>query len=170
MLFSVGEFLDDEISFEKVAHYKLYIVRENETVFYVGKSKRDAHSRLLEHFGIGTFGFHISSLGRLVLKNLPISRDWQIELLNPEDCGIDELDFAEEALIYELRPCLNKTSNRNPSPLPEEYQEDNSEGAIRAVSALLGMEYKKTDEEIEKEKVLKQLQREVLSKLYMIYG
>lgn len=109
--------------------YSLYVVRDGETVFYVGQTTDAIETRLQRHA--------LSSLGQFITANAPESDGWQVELVDHRDCApavraglwptlpdgarLDP-DIAEIALIRVLRPCLNSTYNTNPRPLPERYQ------------------------------------------------
>lgn len=133
---TVGDLQNDDTEL-KMIPYSLYVVREGETVFYVGKSKRSVYTRLLEHIGIGRHG-SITPLGRLILDNLPTSKTWHIDLTTLEETGEQYLGWAEEILIRKLRPCLNAASNPNPSPLPEKYRSDRGAAASRAMRKAFG--------------------------------
>jgi hypothetical protein len=130
----------------------LYIVRDGEVIFYVGQSGRGIRFRLFQHH-------RETSLGNLIQDNLPDSMGWQIDLLTVQDClsqikkhfpYISEsfilkednafIDRAEEAMIRELRPCLNGTWNLNPNPLPDKYKRP--EEAKRKAAGLLHVPYR----------------------------
>lgn len=138
---TVDDLLDgtlDEMGMESLGH-NIYIVRDGDTVFYVGQSG-DPIDRLLTHLGRGTRSWCAgpSSLGQLIVSNLPESGGWQIELMILGDCepyintvwpwmkrfsirGDDWEGLAEKAMIRTLHPCLNTTHNENPIPLPKHY-------------------------------------------------
>lgn len=112
----------------------LYVVRDGDTVFYVGSTGRGVFSRLLWHVGEGEWGRRgLSSLGDLITENAPESDLWQVDCYTlieikqtverqfPGRAGYG-VGLAEKALIRELRPCLNATYNENPSPLPQHYK------------------------------------------------
>jgi hypothetical protein len=120
----------------------IYIVRDGETVFYVGMSMRGCVSRIIEHLGMGREG--MTSLGYFIKANIPASYSWQVELLEVEDYepilrkiypNYDLLKAdgdhyfrneyvtsqVEFELISNLGPCLNGSHNYNSKPLPERY-------------------------------------------------
>jgi hypothetical protein len=106
---TVGELSDgtlDEV--EGVYDCIIYVVRENELIFYVGESA-NVIERLNWHLGQGNFGWGSNSeLGRFIRENLPTARDWQVELLTPEDCifipeRMTELKFEVEPTGIYLR-------------------------------------------------------------------
>ena len=127
--------------------YSLYVVRDGETVFYVGKT-RQIEARLALHLE------HRSLIGTLITRNKPQSDAWQVDLIAAEDCqdivraifppvkdiSADEVaaffghpppdspravsvEKAERALIRFLHPCLNAIHNIEPGRLPERYRE-----------------------------------------------
>lgn len=121
----------------------LYLYREDETVFYIGRST-SPFERLQEHLGRGAYTRHISPLGMLILAHLPLSLTWLIELRSVGDCeelvrryrpecyewylgqrrkGLtrEASEVAEETLIEHYRPCLNRMGNRQGQTLPERY-------------------------------------------------
>lgn len=138
---TIGQILDETVSRE--ANYHIYLVRENETVFYIGQSS-SIYDRLESHLGMD-WRHAPSVLGKLALENLPMSRAWAVELYSLEDCEqrtleymTNELgctfytkevyyhagggvDFAERAFISLYHPCLNTTYNLSPTKLPERY-------------------------------------------------
>lgn len=145
---TVQKALDHEVEGYKVngllVGYTLYLVRDGETVFYIGKSMEPLH-RLQYHLG-RTWNEVYSALGECIVANAPASYEWTVELWKPEECvefvrerylfissqmadmvtetftrTLDR-DIAEEALIYRFRPCLNKDGNLHPTPLPEQYK------------------------------------------------
>jgi len=100
----------------------LYLVRDDETVFYVGQSFVAFH-RVWEHFYGGFKGR--SLLGRFIICNWPTSMRFSVELLNSRSSRFDlvqnDLDLSEQLLIREHAPCLNTTFNPNPTPIPDQY-------------------------------------------------
>ncbi len=112
------------------APYCLYLVRHEDTVFYIGQSHNPLE-RLHAHMGL--MQYEMSDLGACILGNVPDSHSWQVELYTlPEladavtrNYGYQlpryDIDIAEASMIRLHRPCFNVTYNRNPSPLPEAY-------------------------------------------------
>jgi len=89
---TIGALLDGTLADLDTTDHHLYVVRDGDVVFYVGKSQ-DVIDRLRSHVGKGTWG-HMSgrsSLGRLIEDNLPGARHWQIELLTPSECGVEPI-------------------------------------------------------------------------------
>ncbi len=128
---SIREVLDGS---SPVADMKgsVYVVREGDTVLYVGKADRMClRDRLHWHLGEGLAG--ISSLGDLIKANEPDSYQWQVQVLSVEECNEllhahgdphtrRKVNTAETYMIKLLRPCLNRTSNVDPMPLPMQYR------------------------------------------------
>lgn len=142
---TVGDLLDgnlDELALE-VRDHNIYIVRDNKTVLYVGRSWHPV-DRLWGHLGRGNLAFGSSSeAGRFIKVNLPESREWQIQLLTIADCepyfkqcwwrGRNDMRLmrdsivkdCEDTLIWHYRPCFNIQGNQGPgkrTPLPEHYK------------------------------------------------
>lgn len=84
---TVGELLDGDLEVDTRGHY-IYIVRDDDTVFYVGQTKRGIGNRIREHCGAGQRPGK-TRMGRLIESNLPLSLGWQVELLTVKDCGIE---------------------------------------------------------------------------------
>lgn len=126
--------------------YQIYVIREEETVFYVGKSG-DPEARLLSHLGMDWHA-DTSPIGRFIIRQVPASGSWLFLQYTVEECipfvdqyratlpGTDQalfrmfgdqnrcdVDFAEEALIKIHRPHFNTAMNPDPCPLPEKYRE-----------------------------------------------
>jgi hypothetical protein len=101
----------------------VYVVRDGETVLYVGKATAGIRERWLcsrsPHISVNGFGWHAySSIGWTITEHLPQSRCWQIDLYTAEECqeiikrhfpycDHRSTNYAELALIQELRPRLN---------------------------------------------------------------
>ena len=138
---TVGEMLDRKLDIKALVSCQLYVVRDGDTIFYVGQSK-SIESRFLEHLGISARGWpaYESQLGRLIRENAPESQHWQVELYSIKELEVDDVDFAEEALINILRPCLNARYNDDPSVLPDRYIDRDAREAAqkRAVLAAFG--------------------------------
>lgn len=124
---TVGDVLDDRLPESGFEQFQIYIFREDDLIFYVGKTEQHILDRLAEHLGLS---FRSASLiGQLVEDNAPLSYAWQIDLLTLEDCfpfvhrhfpNATEIDLrlAERATILEFSPALNSESNPHPSSLP----------------------------------------------------
>lgn len=119
----------------------IYVVRDGETVFYVGKTRDTIGNRVRRHMdGLGR-------LGTLIIENLPGSGRWQIECMTLEDCEpfVRQqfpvlkswgADYAEVAVIRALNPCLNVAYNEDPSGLPARYDRRGEEVKREAVKRL----------------------------------
>lgn len=152
MTITISQFIKDEYDVERVYKegHRIYVVREGDIVFYVGQSK-NIPQRLLQHLGISHLPTGVSELGRLVLRNGPVSRNWQIDLMTLADCvpsverfggytdnGSCDPETAEAAMILAYKPCMNRALNPDPTPLPDQYCEDpDGQGAMEAVRAVL---------------------------------
>lgn len=110
--------------------YCIYVVRENETVFYVGKSERSLN-RLEEHFSPSSRRSSGGAIGKFYRQHIEESHRWKIRLYTLEDCQPyiqhlpapkrQLLSYVEIAMIQHFRPCLNVKNNPNPSRLPDKY-------------------------------------------------
>jgi hypothetical protein len=100
----------------------LYIIRDENLVFYIGQSCL-AFDRVWDHLKSGFKGR--SDVGLFILCNWPKSMNYEIELLasNAPEFEVvgNNLLRAEEMLIKKHRPCFNISQNRDPSPIPEQY-------------------------------------------------
>jgi hypothetical protein len=105
----------------------LYIIRDEETVFYVGQSYQ-AFDRVWNHIRTGYRAR--SDVGRFLLCNWPKSLNYEIELLSSESPEFAEVNNdvirAEALLINRYKPCLNDSLNADPVELPEKYFPPNS--------------------------------------------
>lgn len=118
----------------------LYMIRDGDTVFYVGQSQNPI-SRLWDHLGHGRA--LPSRTGRFIHINAPESLAFQIEILSPGEVSNEILEAAkywsnlagiklhfdhglitqaEQILIAKYAPCFNVVYNRDPTPLPEKYK------------------------------------------------
>lgn len=96
---TVGDLADGRLDDLDTRGHRLYLVRDGETVLYVGQS-RDPIDRLFGHFGYGTWGMRgPSRLGQLIMANLPEARAWVIDILTPADC--EPIMQASRPGIYE---------------------------------------------------------------------
>jgi hypothetical protein len=103
--------------------YDLYLVRDAEVVFYVGKSEL-AFFRIWQHILDGYKGR--STLGRFILCNWRASMSFTIELSCSRSTAFTDLhndrSEIERALIGKHAPCFNVASNPSPTPLPGQYR------------------------------------------------
>lgn len=113
---------------------------QEEIIFYVGKSIQP-FERLQEHLGRGEDKRSLSypdSVGDFILENLPASLSWFVRIIPLEEFRVEmneerlRIDEVERTLIQKLRPCLNRTWNRHPTPRPAKYCKDEiaNEGVI----------------------------------------
>lgn len=121
---TIKEFLEHKPGIQ-AEEYRLYIFRDDETVFYVGQAE-NTQKRFLAHLGVD--GRHEESkVGEFLRENAPDSGAWFFEQYTLEDCfplvgkqlGVDE---AEEALIHLYRPSFNSAANPTPALLPGRYK------------------------------------------------
>jgi len=139
---TVGDIVDGQA--QDHVEERIYIARDGEVIFYVGKSDRTIEERILEHCGVGRFAT-LDALGLLITDNLPDSAHWQVDMMTIEDCkpfaeesdreGLD-VAGAEIVMIAHYRPCLNAIHNRRPAPLPGKYNRRAvGNGALAALRA-----------------------------------
>jgi hypothetical protein len=140
VLISGGHTGDSQLAaaFAKAAVCSIYVVRDGDTVFYVGKSDSGVLERLGVHLGEPFRGrTSKSDLGLLIEANLPESKRWIVELYTADECrwAIPQADtfvfipsgIAESCLIRRLRPCLNVAGNYfRAAPLPAKYKRPTS--------------------------------------------
>ncbi|MFN2298268.1 MAG: hypothetical protein ACK2UB_05420, partial [Anaerolineales bacterium] len=116
----------------------LYLFRDGDTVFYVGRSYR-AFDRVWNHIRNGYKAR--SDVGRFLLANWPRSLHFDIELLNSQSPAFDRVGrdaaAAEELLIRRHRPCFNDSLNDDPIALPAAYRPPSS--PIRCPRSLRGL-------------------------------
>ena len=102
--------------------FDLYLIRDEEVVFYVGKSDL-AFFRIWQHILDGYKGR--STIGRFILCNWRASMNFTIELMNSRTSQFadleNDLSAIEKSLIIKHSPCFNVVSNPTPTPLPEKY-------------------------------------------------
>jgi hypothetical protein len=107
--------------------FDLYLIRDDETVFYIGQSDC-AFGRVWEHIRGGPHGHSIT--GRFILANWPKSGSFFVELLSsraPRFARVGyNLSAAERMLIEEYTPCFNISLNHQPHPLPAGYLPPNA--------------------------------------------
>ncbi|HET9911544.1 MAG TPA: hypothetical protein VFQ13_06630 [Anaerolineales bacterium] len=120
--------------------FDLYIIRDENLVFYVGQSYLAFH-RVWDHIKNG-YKWR-SDVGRFILCNWPKSMNYEIELLSsgsPEFAIVNNnLLKAEEMLIRMHKPCFNVSQNVEPSPLPVIYLPPGS--TIRCSRSLTRLRY-----------------------------
>lgn len=136
----VKDFLKGKLIDMDYSSHHVYIYRDGDFVFYVGKSE-DIMARLWEHIGpvrgcsyYGRFGKCGDDVGRLIEVNAPDSLFWEIELLTIEDCRAylnevpsggfydTKLAIVEKLLIEKFSPYLNGTFNANARSLTSKYR------------------------------------------------
>lgn len=100
----------------------LYLLRDENVVFYVGQSHL-AFSRVWEHLLSGFKGH--SMVGRFMWVNWPRSMNFTIELLSSRsEQFIDvqnDLNASEKSLIQKWSPCFNVSLNHQPTLIPTSY-------------------------------------------------
>lgn len=100
----------------------LYMLRDEDTVFYVGQSYV-AFNRVWEHFYSGFKGR--SLVGRFIICNWPASMRFTVSLLSSRSARFDavenDLNRSEQLLIQQYYPCLNTALNPQPMPIPEQF-------------------------------------------------
>ncbi len=107
----------------------VYVIRDGDSVLYVGKSSRSVVNRLLEHLGMGgNWRKYVPDrVGEFILDHRPESLDWQVDLMTINDCASYirqqfpmfvnwDVDTAEQAMIETYRPDLNVQYNRDLTP------------------------------------------------------
>jgi hypothetical protein len=118
----------------------LYVIRDENSVFYVGQSYC-AFDRVWDHIKNG-YKWR-SDVGRFILCNWPRSMNYEIELLSSasEQFAVvgNDLWKAEEMLIKLYKPCFNVSQNHEPTPLSEVYLPPSSE--IRCSRSLTRLRY-----------------------------
>jgi len=119
--FMSGDYPDDD--------YSIYIVRDNAEVLYIGISRDNIYDRWFTasyshiiKFADGAL-MGRSTIGEVIVGNMPNSLQWSIDLLSIEDCikllgdkspckseyDNNALDKLERYLISELNPLFNVT-------------------------------------------------------------
>lgn len=136
----VKQFILLEACPEELKKFDLYLIRDENSVFYVGQSYLAFH-RVWDHIKNG-YKWR-SDVGRFILCNWPKSMNYEIELLSsssPEFAVVDNnLLKAEEMLIKMYKPCFNISQNTKPSSIPEIYLPPGSE--IRCSRSLTKLRY-----------------------------
>lgn len=141
---TIGDFMDKSIYKIKnqwTESYKMYVISDDDTVFYVGIGK-DVIERVFKHIGFNKYGeihIGIGSLGMFIQANLPQSNLFTVTMYTACEAlsiatntnGLPEyaqngqcfahIDYAEESMIKSLSPCFNDHHNDCPSVIPDKY-------------------------------------------------
>ena len=100
----------------------LYLIRDQNVVFYIGQSSL-AYDRLWQHLFDGYKGR--SSVGRFILVNWRSSMNFTIELFSSLMSGFQDYqnnpNRIEKYLIELTCPCFNSALNKHPTTLPDYY-------------------------------------------------
>jgi len=124
---TIGDLLDERWPDDLPDNLCLYTIRDHESdlVEHLGLERRHGYSlTFLEYFA--------DSVGQFVLRRLPRSRAWKVQLYTIEEASNERYTFggtwkylalAEEVMIERLRPCLNTVHNSNGRGLPMEYRD-----------------------------------------------
>lgn len=135
---AVKDFLEGTVEIGD-ALYCVYVVREGETILYVGRSS-DPERRLREHFG-QPWRSSGSAISVLFEQYPEEALAWQVDVYTLGECQPYVVSYlhrlpevyrdpahyeesmrdAEIAMILHLRPCLNVSNNPSPSRLPDKY-------------------------------------------------
>jgi predicted GIY-YIG superfamily endonuclease len=81
---TVQDLLQGKFDQELKGHV-IYMVSEDDKVFYIGKTRRDPKQRLYEHL-FQSRQPNKSKLGTFIIQNLPVSLTWIVKLLTLKDC------------------------------------------------------------------------------------
>jgi hypothetical protein len=105
----------------------LYVIRDDDVVFYVGKSTWGGAYRILEHWA---GGFRSNDrLHEFMRCAIDDELDLTVELLSIPDCQsitqcVNDLDEAESALIALHCPVFNTAGNDEPiAEVPKKYEQ-----------------------------------------------
>jgi hypothetical protein len=117
------EFLQIEHCPPEWQRLDLYLIRDQESVFYVGQSYIAFH-RVWEHYYGGFKGR--SLVGRFIVCNWPVSMSFVVELMSSRSerfASVENDRFrGEQMLIEQYTPCLNSALNPQPAAIPERYR------------------------------------------------
>jgi hypothetical protein len=127
---TVSDVLNDTLPDSGWGKFRIYVFRDQDFVLYVGKTEQNIIDRIEEHLGLSHR--EESHVGQLVSDNLPHSLDWYIDLMTLADCDLfvqrhfavshnADVRLAEQAMIREYSPPLNRESNPNAHLLPHKY-------------------------------------------------
>ncbi len=142
---TIADLFDNTLPESGWGKFCVYIFRDNDFVLYVGKTENNIIDRLEAHLGI-TYRSQ-SLVGKLIEDNAPESHQWQIDLLTLDDCAPfiarhfptskeTDVRLAEQAMILEYCPPLNRESNPHARALPSAYtsqKESRIQAAFRKV-------------------------------------
>ena len=78
---------------EEPRDYSLYLVRDSDVCFYVGKSQRSVVNRLYEHLGYAGSAWqpYPSTMGKAVYLNRSLSDNWEVIMMTPGDIGLEPI-------------------------------------------------------------------------------
>jgi hypothetical protein len=110
---TIGEMLHGEVGgldALELGSYRLSVIRDGETIFYVDQPKRDPITSLRVHLGRGSFPT-VDNVGDFVKANAPQPMGWTVKLHQGGDT-------AEENLIRQFKPCLNVAGSQQLSEIP----------------------------------------------------
>ncbi len=112
----------------------VYIVRDEDVVFFVGKTEIGLVKRMLKDVGMLAREPDPvrDRLRRLVADNAPESGNWQVDYLTVKNCEpyvrqhfpnqkMLDVDLAELAIIKHFRPLLNSNNAEQAGELPARY-------------------------------------------------
>lgn len=134
LTYTLADFLETDIDEGQAT---VYVVRDDETVLYVGKATAGIRERWLggrPHMTVNGFGWQgWSAIGCTIAEHYPDSRTWQIDLYAKEECSAVVLkhfpyyetpttEAAELALIQELRPLFNVASTGYDREIPGKFR------------------------------------------------
>lgn len=118
----------------EISSHDAYVIRDGDTVFYVGMTGKGIVHRMWAHLG---WSNHTSTLGKLIYANLPESREWSIQLFSKEECKCRTAKRTETHLIQSLKPILNIRENSGGYELPCRYKPPMSVGYQDSPSDLI---------------------------------
>jgi hypothetical protein len=100
---------------EKEPPHNLYIIWKRRKALYVGISKSGVWSRWFGRRGrlykLGQSWAAEDTIGEVVIKNMPASLKWKVELRYYGILNNEDLRYNEMRLIGELHPSYNSTYN-----------------------------------------------------------
>lgn len=126
---TVRDYLDGKLKGIEIEG--VYIFKDNDYVLYVGKSVNIV-KRLGQHLKPKN-KLMASGIGAVVWLNAPLSLNWKLELMTPEDCrpyATEQrpiykdpdrklsISNAEYAMIYHCQPYFNGSNSLTKKPLP----------------------------------------------------
>ena len=125
---------DNPPTYEEL-HDTVYVLRDGDVCFYIGKSGYRVSESVLRHLKLGSGGRgRYSVVGQLIRHHAPASDQWQVEFWNANDIferfpsmrdehsdGWLSVGEIKHLLIQFFQPRLNTSPNYNPPPLPDRY-------------------------------------------------